>query len=485
MGELLSGLIDVELPRTSGKTLMSQLYDRLRGAILAGALPPGFRLPSSRDLARDLKISRNTVSFVVDQLAMEGYLDIVRGRRPVVAAATKTELVIGSRHPGRPSATLRISHWATRLRKADWPIVDRSTPKPFVPGLADARAFPHDVWARCLRRAARHARSPGAVFLNRPSLQTALLRHLVEQRGVKADIRQIIITPSAQSSIELIARILLDAGDVAWLESPGYGGARAALEAAGAVVRGVGLDRNGLAFKRRRDRPRLIFVTPSHQYPTGRLMPIQRRQELLAFARGVGAAIIEDDYDSEFHYDGKPVAALQGLDNTGGVFYVGTFSKSMFADIRVGYAIVPENLVDVFETAQRHSGQIVSVPLQDALAEFIDDGDFAAHIRKMTRVYRARRDRLVEALGASGGDALSIAPPAGGMQLLAQLDSRQNDVDVAERLAKAGVIARPLSRHFTGEITGQGLFLGFAAWTEQEIDAGADIIGRVMRKLPG
>jgi GntR family transcriptional regulator / MocR family aminotransferase len=214
-------------------------------------------------------------------------------------------------------------------------------------------------------------------------------------------------------------------------------------------------------------------------------MPIQRRQELLAFAGGVGAAIIEDDYDSEFHYDGKPVAALQGLDNTGGVFYVGTFSKSMFADIRVGYAIVPENLVDVFETAQRHSGQIVSIPLQDALAEFIDDGDFAAHIRKMTRVYRARRDRLVQALGASGGDTLSIAPPAGGMQLLAQLDSRQNDVDVAERLARAGVIARPLSRHFTGEITGQGLFLGFAAWTEQEIDAGADIIGRVMRKLPG
>jgi GntR family transcriptional regulator/MocR family aminotransferase len=485
MGELLSGLIDVELPRTSGKTLMSQLYDRLRGAILDGALPPGFRLPSSRDLARDLKVSRNTVSFVIDQLAMEGYLDITRGRRPIVSAASKTELVSGSRHPGRPSATLRISHWATRLRKADWPVMDRSIPKPFVPGLADARAFPHDVWARCLRRAARHARSPGAVFLNRPSLQTALLRHLVEQRGVRADIRQIIITPSAQSSIELLARILLDAGDVAWLESPGYGGARAALEAAGAVVRGVGLDRSGLAFKPRRDRPRLIFVTPSHQYPTGRLMPIHRRQELLAFARGVGAAIIEDDYDSEFHYDGKPVAALQGLDNTGSVFYVGTFSKSMFADVRVGYAIVPENLVDVFETAQRHSGQIVSVPLQDALAEFIDDGDFAAHIRKMTRVYRARRDRLVQALGAAGGDALRIAPPAGGMQLLVQLDPRQNDVDVAERLARAGVMARSLSRHFTGEITGQGLFLGFAAWTEQEIDAGADIIGQVMRKLPG
>jgi GntR family transcriptional regulator / MocR family aminotransferase len=482
MEKLLAGLIDFELQLTGGKTLMRQLYDRLREAILAGSLAPGFRLPSSRDLARHLKVSRNTVSFVIDQLAMEGYLDIARGRRPTIAAASKTGMVRGRGQARRSPATLRISRWATRLRKADWPFVNEGAPRPFLPGLADARAFPHDAWARCLRRAARHALSPGAAHLNHASLQTALLRHLVEHRGIRADKRQVIITPSAQASIELIARVLLDAGDIAWLESPGYGGARAALEAAGAVIRGVGLDRSGLAFKGRRDRPRLIFVTPSHQYPTGRLMPIHRRQELLAFASAVGASIVEDDYDSEFHYDGKPVAALQGLDDTGSVFYVGTFSKSMFADVRVGYAIVPENLVDVFETAQRHSGQIVSAPFQNALAEFIDDGQFAAHIRKMTRIYRGRRDRLVQALGAS--HALKIAPPAGGMQLLVQLDARQNDVDTAERLAKAGVTARPLSRHFTGEITGQGLFLGFAAWTEREIDAGADIIGRVMRKLP-
>jgi GntR family transcriptional regulator/MocR family aminotransferase len=482
MEKLPVGLIDFELRSTGGKTLMRQLYDRLRGAILAGSLPPGFRLPSSRDLARHLKVSRNTVSFVIDQLAMEGYLDIARGRRPTIAAASKTGMVRGRGQARRSPATLRISRWATRLRKADWPFVSEGAPRPFVPGLADARAFPHDVWARCLRRAARHALSPGAAHLNRASLQTALLRHLVEHRGIRADKRQLIITPSAQASIELIARVLLDAGDIAWLESPGYGGARAALEAAGAAIRGVGLDRSGLAFKGRRDRPRLIFVTPSHQYPTGRLMPIHRRQELLAFTGAVGAAVVEDDYDSEFHYDGKPVAALQGLDDTGSVFYVGTFSKSMFADVRVGYAIVPENLVNVFETAQRHSGQIVSAPLQNALAEFIDDGQFAAHIRKMTRIYRGRRDRLVQALGAS--HALKIAPPAGGMQLLVQLDARQNDIDIAERLAKAGVMARPLSRHFTGEITGQGLFLGFAAWTEREIDAGAEIIGRVMRKLP-
>jgi GntR family transcriptional regulator/MocR family aminotransferase len=393
--EFLSGMIDLELPPESGKTLTRHLYERLRTGILAGSLPTGFRLPSSRDLARHLNVSRNTISLVVEQLTMEGYLDVARGRRPVIATASKTGMVFGQAHPYRSSGTPSVSRWAMRLRKADWPFVNEGAPRPFLPGLADARAFPHDIWARCLRRAARDGQSFTAASLNRPSLQSALLRHLIEQRGIRAEMQQIIIMPSAQASIALIARVLLDAGDVAWLESPGYGGARAAFEAAGAAIRGVGLDRSGLAFKGRRDRPRLIFVTPSHQYPTGQLMPIGRRQELLAFANGVGAAIIEDDYDSEFHYEGKPVAALQGLDRTNNVFYVGTFSKSMLADVRVGYVIVPESLVDVFERAQRHSGQIVSAPLQNALAEFIEDGHFAAHIRKMTRVYRGRRDRLV------------------------------------------------------------------------------------------
>ena len=200
---------------------------------------------------------------------MEGYIEIAQGRRPTVAAAATTALVSGRAPSRRPRASLRVSRWAERLRKADWPFVHEGEPRPFLPGFADARAFPHDIWARCLRRAARDPQASDPAALNRRALQAALLRHLVEHRGVRAQARQIIITPSAQSSIELIARVLLDAGDIAWLESPGYGGARAALEAAGAELRGVRLDRSGLSFKGRRDRPRLIFVTPSHQYPTG------------------------------------------------------------------------------------------------------------------------------------------------------------------------------------------------------------------------
>ena len=291
------------------------------------------------------------MSLVVDQLAMEGYLEIARGRRPTVAAAATAAAGIrrAQRRAGRaPVCAFRAGR--SGCANPTGPSSMKANRGRFFPA-SPMRARFRTTSGRAVfdaRPATRWLRIRPA--LNRRALQAALLRHLVEHRGVRAQARQIIVTPSAQSSIELIARVLLDPGDIAWLESPGYGGARAALEAAGADIRGVRLDRSGLAFKGRRDRPRLIFVTPSHQYPTGRLMPIHRRQELLAFADAAGAAIIEDDYDSEFHYDGRPVAALQGLDDSGNVFYVGTFSKSMFADVRTGYCIVPENLVDVFET---------------------------------------------------------------------------------------------------------------------------------------
>ena len=210
-------------------------------------------------------------------------------------------------------------------------------------------------------------------------------------------------------------------------------------------------------------------------------MSINRRRQLLAFAATSGATIVEDDYDSEFHYDGRPVAALQGLEEKASVFYVGTFSKSTFADIRLGYALVPEVYVEIFEQAQRHSGQIGAVPVQDALAEFIEDGHFAAHIRRVSRLYRARRDHLVLALNAAAGDRLKIIPPSGGMQLVASLGKQIDDHDIAARLAAHGVSVRPLSPHFVGRVTDRGLFLGFAAWNEAEIEQGAEIFGRVLR----
>ena len=228
MDELLSGLIDMDLQPNGSETLTRQLYTQLRSAILGGSLPPGCKLPSSRDLARHLGVSRNTVSFVVDQLVMEGYLDVAQGRRPTVAANSHASPASGAA-VRRRSARLRVSRWAGRLSQADWPFVNESKPRPFQTGLADARPFPHDIWARCLRRAARRAQAPHTPAVNRPALQAALLAHLAEYRGVKAEARQIIVLPSAQAAIELIARVLLDAGDIAWIENPGFGGGLAAL----------------------------------------------------------------------------------------------------------------------------------------------------------------------------------------------------------------------------------------------------------------
>jgi GntR family transcriptional regulator/MocR family aminotransferase len=478
MNQTLAGVIDLDPGK--GAPLTRQLYEKLRSAIADGRLRRGYRLPSSRVLAGQLDISRNTVSSAIDQLVAEGYLDIARGRRPSIAAGlARPPVADATRGPTVAPVRQRLSSWARRIGQSNWPFQHEGAPRPFTPGLADYRAFPHDIWARCLRRAARNARRQGRAGHNRPPLQEALARHLIEHRGVRTEPRQIIVTPSAQAAIELIARVTLDAGDIAWLESPGYGGTRVALEAVGARVIGVPLDRSGLALADRRDRPRLIIVTPSHQYPTGKLMPIDRRLELLRFSKSTGAAVIEDDYDSEFHYDGRPVASLQGLDGAGRIFYVGTFSKVMLADIRVGYTIVPESLIETFEIAQRHTGQLVSTGLQDALSAFMDDGAYAAHIRRMSRLYRARRDRLVQALAAETRDVFRIDPPAGGMQLLARCRLQPNDRLLCARLAEAGVTARPLSRHYVGKATERGLLLGFAAWTDQEIDAGARLIGRV------
>ena len=484
MRDPLSGLIDLD--RSCHTHLTRQLYDQLRAVIVSGRVSPGQRLPSGRVLATRLKISRNTVSAAIDQLATEGYLDRSRGRRPVVVGGLATSVIAeATAGPRRAVAPLRLSKWAQRVRRSSWPFMGEGEPRPFLPGLADRREFPHETWARCLRHAARSMRTRRVATHNRPALQEALIGHLTEHRGVRGTARQLVITPSAQAAIELVARVMLNPGDIAWLESPGYGGARVALEAAGARVMGVCLDTSGLTFAGRTDRPRLIFVTPSHQYPTGCLMPITRRLELLRFAASVGAVIVEDDYDSEFHYEGRPVAALQGLDASGHVVYIGTFAKSMLADIRVGYTLVPDHLVDTFERAQRHTGHLVPGPLQDALAAFIGDGLYGAHIRRVTRLYGARRDRLVHTLASEAAGVLLIDPPAGGMQLLARYLQQLDDRTLSARLASADLTVRPLSVHFTGQATERGLFLGFAAWNEQELDAGARTIGRVVRRALG
>ena len=353
MDDLLPGMLD--LARDGGETLTRQLTDQLRALITGGRLAPGQRLPSSRHLAQSLDVSRNTVSFAIEQLAAEGYLTLSAGRRPAVAEG----LALDRRKvSSRTSASDRVnlSPWARGLQRSIWPPIHKGRPRPFQPGLADEREFPHDLWSRCLRRAARNALSRRDRSINHPPLQEALLAHLSVHRGIKAKPGQILIVPTAQAGIALVAAALLEPGDHAWAESPGYGGAYVAFKAAGAIVSAMPLDEQGMAIGSRKDAPRVIFVTPSHQYPTGRLMPIGRRLELLRYAEAVGACIIEDDYDGEFHYEARPVAALQGLAPSPRIFYLGTFSKSTYADIRFGYVVVPEAQIEHLRTRAAPDG---------------------------------------------------------------------------------------------------------------------------------
>ncbi|MCC7182684.1 MAG: PLP-dependent aminotransferase family protein [Rhodocyclaceae bacterium] len=485
MSSLLNGQFNPSLVCARGSPpFHRQICDQLRSAILEGRLRAGQRLPSSRELAAALGVARNTVSSALGQLAMEGFIGISQGRRPeVVALRTFPDAGIRS-DKVNPASLPRPSRWARTMDSGDWPFLHEPRGVPLAPGIADAREFPHDLWARCLRSGARRAGTPDASDLNRGRLRQALLAHLAQARGLRAEPHRIFLMPSAQAALDLCARLVMGPGDIGWMEDPGYGGARVAMRNAGATVRGIGVDQEGMTVCGQRSRPKAIFVTPSHQYPTGVLMSAGRRHELLRVAMEAGAAIIEDDYDSEFHFDGRPVAALQGMDAAGRVFYVGTFSKAMFSDIRIGYAVVPESFAGPFALAQRQTGQIVAPTLQEGLARFIERGHLAAHIRRMNGIYRTRRDSLVDLLRTHLSDRLSVQVPAGGMQIQALFTRTMDDIEVVRHLAERNICARPLSSHYSRAPVRQGLFLGFAAWRPDEMSSAIAELKQVL-SLPG
>ncbi|MFK4524880.1 GntR family transcriptional regulator/MocR family aminotransferase [Bradyrhizobium japonicum] len=461
----------IELKRTDDEGLTAQLTSQLRDLIATGRLGKGRALPSSRRLASDLGVSRNTVTYAFEQLAAEGYLEASHGRRPMVTVDGGLNEGTGAVAPSVRSGKPRLSPWASKLKQTDWPMSYQAPLKPLRPGQGDAREFPHEVWARCLRRSALRAAKRELGPVNRTRLRQALAHYLAASRGVRATADQILILPSAQAALTLIAAALITPGDDVWVEDPGYPGAAAAFRASGARVMGLKLDEQGMQRMPGMAAPKLIFMTPSHQHPTGRLMSLARRTEFLGMSRPGETWIVEDDYDGEFHYDSRPVPALQGLDAHGRVFYVGTFSKVMTSDIRLGYVVAPPGLVGTLEIAQRHIGLIASSHIQEALAEFIADGHFLAHLRRMRRLYHARRDHLVEGLERHLGEVLSAEVPSGGIQLVARLKRGRADQAAVQRLVEAGVETRALSSLALGRPRDHGLLLGFAAWRENEISA--------------
>lgn len=475
MFDALSGVVDLD--RSSTTSLYRQIYEQLRAAILAGKLPAGTKVPASRAMAADLQVARNTVVAALDQLTAEGYLDSRRGAGTVVSAGISADLTRAVQRRSRAGPREhRLSSSGNQLAAVTRTGTGGETTMPLLPGIPDFDSFPREIWARLLRRASRSLPPDAAAYGGTgglPRLQKALCTHLREARGVRAEPEQIIVTSSAQAALDLLARALLDPGDAVWIEEPGYLGARAAFDGAGAVLHPVQVDHQGLDPAAGHGQPRLIYVTPSHQYPTGWLMPLARRLELLEVAERHNAYVIEDDYDSEFQFKGRPIAALQGLDAEARVLYLGTFSKILQPGIRVGYIVVPSPLARPLARIQRNTGQVVASAIQLALADFIEEGHLRAHIRRMCALYHERQSVLADALNRRCAGALHVETPAGGMQFIARLENGGDDRALVEAVTEQGVIARALSQFHLETPETRGLLLGFAGYPNEKLEQAA------------
>src|SRR5471032_3231659 len=391
------------------------LHECLRSAIRDGTLAEGMRLAASRVLAEELGLARNTVLYAYEQLASEGFVTTDR-RGTVVAAMAPQRKSAGRRTAEAPQAGL--SQRARGLRPLPGPADMMGA---FVPGVPALDHFPLTLWRRMLERAWRGLTVAQLNYgdpAGEPQLREAIADHLRASRGVVCDASQVFITDGTQSSLDLCCRAYADDGDTIWLENPGYGGALAAARGAGLTVAGIDVDDDGIApgtddWLLRP--PRLIYTTPSHQYPTGSVLSLQRWLALIASARAAGALIIEDDYDSEFRHDGAPLSAMQGLAPDAPVLYLGTFSKTMFPALRIGFVIVPPSLAVPLAQMCAQSSSRGRVAEQLALAEFLRSGQFALHLRRMRRLYRQRRDALADALHEHLGGVATVHGASAGM----------------------------------------------------------------------
>jgi len=471
-----------------------RLYESLRGAILSRGLAPGERLPSSRDLAVELGMSRNTVLSALNQLLAEGYVEATIGSGTFVSSAVADAPAPPAlareeaRRRRGPGAGMVLSARGTLLtaRRAS----EHVEIQPFAGEDDDYDGFPFKVWQRLQAKQWRNARAELLDYDHgggHPQLRRAIADYLRISRSVNVTPDQVLVTQGTQQSLDLCARLLADAGDLAWIENPGYWAAERVLRAGDLQLRPVAVDGEGLAPNADdfATRAKLVYVTPSHQYPCGVVMSLARRRALLDYAARTGAWILEDDYDAEFRYEGRPVASLQGLDDAGRVIYLGTFSKVLYPGLRIGYMVVPPAIAADMQTGLydlQRPGQLL---MQAALAEFIQLGYFASHIRRQRQTYAERRQRLAVVLREELGDGIELSPVQTGMHLVLYLPDGTDDAALAEECADAGLSVRPLSRYYLdapGERR-RGLVIGYAYVKSARIDGGARALGKIVRRV--
>ena len=477
--------IRLAAPELAALDLRVRVQRALRQLILDGVLVPGLRLPATRALAQSLGVSRDTVEMAYAQLRLDGYLRRQTGSGSFVSPT------IGASLLGKPATAL--PPWSAQPAAlsargahilASGGVADQQSVKAFATGLPETRAFPLDVWERLRRQAAgeHHVLLHGDPQGAEP-LRQAIADYVNLERGARATADQVLVLSSTRQALYLCAQVLADAHGPILMEDPGYFGARKAFEMAQLQVIPVPVDADGLSIAHlRADRSgaNTVYVTPSHQYPTGATLALGRRLALTAWAAERQGWIIEDDYDSQFHYAGLPTACVQGLDKQQRTIYLGTFAKSLYPGLRLGYMVLPPALVKPMTYARSildgHTPQLDQL----TLARFIADGHFAAHVRAMRKVYAVRRDAMAQAVRRHLPHVVTAQLPPGGLQMPCLLHEGRQELDTLRLAAQAGIVLPGLSRLYARPPERGGWLLGFAALTPHEIDSGIVRLARAL-----
>ena len=462
--------------------LHQRIQRALRALILDGALAPGLKLPATRVLAKSLGVARDTVENAYVQLHRDGFIVRREGSGSYVCEAIGAELRGASRR--RQAQAVKTSQAAPgaglsqrgRMILDSGGVNDQQVIKAFATGLPETRSFPTDVWERLQRQVMKDYRS--SVLLHgdpqgSESLRKAIATYLNLERGANCAPDQVLVLSSTRQALFLCAQLLVDVGKPILLENPGYFGARKAFETAEAKVVPIDVDASGIRtdlLHADRSGAHCVYVTPSHQYPTGATLTLERRLELINWAAEKGKWVIEDDYDSEFHYAGKPTACVQGLDKYQRTLYLGTFSKTLFPGLRMGYMVLPRELLKAFTYARSmldgHTPQI----LQLTLARFMEDGHYNAHVRAMRKLYAGRQAIMLDAIGKHLGHVVTACRPQGGLQIPCVLHEGWSEEKTIRQAASAGVQLPGLSRLYAGAATQQGWLLGYSSLTAHEIE---------------
>lgn len=488
-GALVGDLV-LEMMALQGDTqapLHHRIYAAVRQSILQNRIPVGTKLPSTRDLAGIVGVGRNTVLRAYEQLVMEGY---VQGQTGAGTFVADTLIDVLPRAP-RPAFSQAVAAGSTLSARGERLAHHRASATvqsgAFVPGIPDVDLFPHQIWRRLVGKYLRRDHAPLLQYAvgAHPRLTRSLAEYLRATRYLDCDAGQILILNGSHEALDLCARMLADAGDDVLMEDPGYWGARNVFRAAGLKLHPVPVDEEGMAPTRAdwSRSPRLVFLSPSNQYPTGAALSLPRRRSILEEAARCGAWVIEDDYDNELRYHKRPLAPLFGLSTANRVIYLGTFSKVMFPGLRLAYLVVPPDLVDPLAAGLAELYRAGRLAEQAALADFITDGHLASHIRKMRVVYLERQAVLRDAMGALLGDRLTVCGGSAGIHLLYLFNEMVDDEAVARDALAEGVVARPLSHYYLeGTNRRRGLMLGYAGVPVEGIGPAAERLAGVIEQ---